>query len=463
MRSGRRRSGTLPSVVTRATVPWPLVRVRASQIAAATGGRLVGPDVEVDGASFDSRALRPGQLFVPIVAERAGHDFVADAVANGAVAYLTSRGADAAVRATAIEVADTSAALLALARWARDRLGATVVGITGSVGKTSTKDLVAAATSGARRVVANARSFNNDQGLPVTVLGAPDDTEVLVLEMGMRGFGEIRRLAEVARPSIGVVTAVGAAHTERVGGIEGVAVAKRELVEALAASGTAVLNADDHRVAAMASHTAASVVTYGESATATVRVLDVRLDELARATFRAETPWGSADVMLAVSGLHMVSNAAAALAVAGILGVPLDVAAAGLGTATVSASRMDVRRAASGAVVIDDAYNANPTSMAAALRALAATHADRRVAVLGVMAELEDPSEAHLAIAALARELGIGLVAVGTDLYGVTPEPDPLARLADLGSADAVLVKASRVAGLDRLAAELRGEEGVGR
>ena len=215
------------------------MRIRASEAAAATGGRLVGPDVEITGAAFDSRSLRPGDLFVPIVAARDGHDFVADAIAAGAAAYLTSRPALATPQSStvaAIEVADTGDALMALAGWARTRLPGTVVGITGSVGKTSTKDLVAAAVAADRRVAANERSFNNEQGLPVTIIGAAEDTEVVVLEMGMRGLGEIARLCAVARPDIGVVTGVAAAHTERVGGLAGVARAKGELVDALPAT-----------------------------------------------------------------------------------------------------------------------------------------------------------------------------------------------------------------------------------
>jgi UDP-N-acetylmuramoyl-tripeptide--D-alanyl-D-alanine ligase len=415
--------------------------------------------VELDGASFDSRSVRPGQLFVALVADRDGHEYVGAARAAGALAALTSRPVPGA---TTIEVVDTAAALLQLGSWARSSSTDRVVAITGSVGKTSTKDLVAAAIGTQVRVCANARSFNNEQGLPVTILGAPDDTEVLVLEMGMRGFGEIARLCEVARPTVGVVTAVGHSHTERVGGIDGVAIAKRELVEALPAHGTAVLNADDHRAAGMGSHTAASVVTFGASPGADVRIADLRLDRLARPVFALATPWGAVEVQLGVSGAHMASNAAAALAVAGVLGLDVAVAAAALRAAPLSSSRMDVRRAASGAIVIDDAYNANPTSMRAALAALAAIDAGRRVAVLGVMAELDDAATAHLEIATLVRELGIQLVAVGTDLYGVEPTDDPVAVVGTLGSGDAVLVKASRVAGLDRLAAELLGEERVG-
>src|SRR5688500_8320097 len=181
--------------------------------------------------------------------------------------------------------------------------------------------------------------------------------------MGMRGFGEIARLCEIAPPTIGVVTAVAPAHTEWVGGIDGVARAKAELVEALPTHGVAVLNADDDRVRAMAALTGAPVVLFGESSDADVRAKDVTLDDLARPRFTAVTPWGTADVMLAVSGRHMVGNALAALAVAGSVGVDLASAAAALGAATLSASRMAMHRLASGGIVIDDAYNANPSSM----------------------------------------------------------------------------------------------------
>ena len=429
------------------------MRFRASQVAEAAGGRVVGPDVDVDGASFDSRSLRPGQLFVPIVAERDGHDFVAAAVSAGAPAYLTARGADPSIGATAVEVTDTAAALMDLARAGRARLDAQVVGITGSVGKTSTKDLAAVALGASRAVTANVRSFNNEQGLPVTILGAADDTGALVLEMGMRGFGQIRELCDIARPTIGVVTAVAAAHTEKVGGIEGVAVAKRELVEALPPTGVAILNADDVRVAAMAGHTAARVLTYG--AAGDVRIAGLRLDELARPSFRLESPWGSADVRLAVSGEHMAANAAAAVAIAGAVEGRIDAAVDALAGAVISGMRMEVTRTSGGAIVVNDAYNANPDSMRAALRALARMDATRRVAILGVMAELDDPAAGHREVAATAAELGIEVIATGTDLYGSVPVDDPIAALGAVGAGDAVLVKASRVAGLDRVAADL--------
>jgi len=413
---------------------------------------LIGPDVYFDGASFDSRSLKPGQLFVPIVAERNGHEFISAARKAGAVAHLTSEPDPYRRDGTAIEVADTARALLALAQWARQGLHAKVVGVTGSVGKTSTKDLIAAASAGLR-TIANERSFNNEQGLPITILDADAGTEALVLEMGMRGFGEISLLCEVARPDIGVVTVVGHSHTELLGGIDGVARAKRELVESLPSSGTAILNADDEQVAGMAAHTGAAVLTYGM--TGDVRVSNIELDAQARARFRVESPWGNGPVELAVSGAHMVGNAAAALAVAGVLGVDFDPAIAALGDTSISAMRMEVSTSPSGATVINDAYNANPTSMRAALDALAATDARRRVAILGLMAEIDDAVSAHREIAEYAAALGIELLSVATGLYGVDPSDDPITALGAVGEGDALLVKASRSAGLERIAQEL--------
>ena len=425
------------------------MRFRAIEVAAATGGRLVGPDVELDGVSFDSRSVLPGQLFVPLVAERDGHEFVPDALARGAAAFLTSRPADGT--ATAIEVDDTLAALMDLARVMRqERFAGPVVGITGSVGKTSTKDLAVAAVGGSRRVHANERSFNNDQGLPTTILATPPDAEVLIVEMGMRGPGEIARLCAVAAPQIGVVTRVAEAHGDLLGGIDGVARAKGELIAALPADGTAILNADDERVAAMAARSAGAVLTFGASPGADVHVTDVVLDELARASFTVRTPWGTTPVRLGISGRHMVANAAAALAIAGVVGADLGAAAQALAGAGVSPMRMQLVRSASGGVIVEDCYNANPTSMRAALAALADLPATRRVALLGLMAEISDSPTEHRAIRAEAERLGIEVVPVGTDLYGIAPVGDPVAAIGALAEGDALLVKGSRVVGLER-------------
>jgi UDP-N-acetylmuramoyl-tripeptide--D-alanyl-D-alanine ligase len=434
------------------------MRFRASEAATAIGGRVQGPDVWIDGAAFDSRCLRPGSLFVPIVAARDGHDHIAHALAAGAAASLTSRAPGSVALppgSTTIEVDDTAAALMSLGGWARSRRPDRVVGITGSVGKTSTKDLLAAVLATTLRTAASPRSFNNEQGLPITILDSPDDTEAMVLEMGMRSLGQIARLCDVARPTVGVVTVVGAAHTERLGGLDGVARAKGELVEALGTSGVAVLNADDPRVRAMASRTSARVLTYGTAPDADVHVEAVRLDDRARARFGVRTPWGDTDVALAVSGAHMAGNAAAAIAVGGTLGVTPDVAAGALATASVTEGRMQVATAPGGAVVVNDAYYANPTSALAALDAIAAMPARRRIAVLGLMAEIEDPPAGHRRVAAHAVRLGIEVVAVGVDLYGVAPVDDPIHALGPIGPGDVVLVKGSLVAGLQPVALRL--------
>ena len=426
----------------------------AADVAKATNGILVGQNAHLSGVSFDSRSVRPGQLFVPIVAERDGHDFVLAALAAGAGAYLTT---GKTFGRTSITVPDTLAALLQLGAWGRNKLDAQlanrVIGITGSVGKTSTKDFIAAALGSVLRVTANERSFNNDQGLPVTILNAGDDVQALVLEMGMRGFDEISRLCAVARPNIGVVTRVAPAHTERVGGIDGVARAKSELVQALDASGFAVLNADDERVAAMQSLTEATVISYGVAPSATVRMTHCVLDERACASITVESPWGKASWKMNVPGEHMAHNAVGAIAVAGVLGLDLQRAADAIEAAVLSEMRMQHKVARSGALIIDDSYNANPASLAAALHALSATKASRRIAVLGIMAELSEPEQDHLQISRLAAQLGIELIAVGTDMYGVQSRTreEAAAALSAVENSAAILIKGSRVAQLEKL------------
>lgn len=441
----------------------PAVRLTLPDIAAATSGVLHGDaGVVVDGLAIDSRQAAPGSLFVALVAERDGHDFVPGAVAGGAAAVLASRPlADVAV--PVVEVADTAAAMLDIGRLARTRLPDRVVGITGSVGKTSTKDLLAALLAAQWPTAASARSFNNEIGLPITLAGAPDDTGATVVEMGARGPGHIALLCAVARPTAAIVTAVADAHLEMFGSIDGVARAKGELVEALPAEGVAVLNADDARVAAMASRTAAQVLTYGVGAAsgADVRAVDVELDDLLRPRLVLRSPWGEAEVRLAVHGAHQAGNAVAAAACALALGVDLDDVVAGLGTATISDMRMQVQRAPGGLVVVNDAYNANPTSTRAALDALAALGGSgRKVAVLGVMAELgPEGDELHVRVATHAAGLGIEVISVAAPAYEVEAAVDDaaaaVALLADLGAGDAVLVKGSRVAGLEAVAAAL--------
>jgi UDP-N-acetylmuramoyl-tripeptide--D-alanyl-D-alanine ligase len=431
------------------------VRFTADDLAAATGGRRHGPDAAVEGAAIDSRGDVRGRLFVPIVADRDGHDYVGAALEAGAAAYLTAREP---VGGTAVEVEDTARALADLGRAARARLPERVVGVTGSVGKTTVKDLLAGVLAVRFRVAASERSFNNELGVPLTLVGAVGDAEALVVEMGARGIGHVAALCRIARPTVGIVTAVGHGHTEHFGTREDVARGKGELVEALPAAGVAVLNGDDPLVRAMATRTAARVVLVG-SERADVTAEAVTLDDGLRASFVLRSPGGSAPVRLAARGAHQVANALAAAGAGLALGLSPDEVAEGLAAPVGSPWRMDLVRTPAGALVLNDAYNANPLSMAAALRALAALPARRRVAVLGTMAELGAVAEAeHRAVAALAAELGIELLAVDEPRYGTAPVSGIEAALDGLGpltEGDAVLVKGSRVAGLERLAARL--------
>jgi len=426
------------------------VRFSTSELATQLGGELVGPDVTVDGASIDSRTVRPGQLYVPIVAERDGHAFIAAALEARAGAYLTMRPP---AGGTAVVVPDTAAALMDLGRLARARVGVGVVGITGSVGKTTTKDLLYGCLSAAFPAAASERSFNNELGLPLTLLNAPDDVQWVVLEMGARGVGHIERLARVARPDVGIVTSVAMAHVEFFGDLDGVARAKSELVASLPATGIAVLNRDDPRVAAMASVSPCPVLGYGVDDDADVTAEDVMLDTDLRPRFRLVTPWGTGEARLALHGVQQVPNALAAAAAALWCGVPFDTVVHALSEVTGSPLRMEVRHPPDGPVVIVDCYNANPASVEAALRSLAALGSGRKLALLGLMAELGDGTGAeHRHMAALAADLGIEVVGYQTDLYGpsqVAGADDAVTLLQTMGSGDALLVKGSRVARLE--------------
>jgi UDP-N-acetylmuramoyl-tripeptide--D-alanyl-D-alanine ligase len=429
------------------------VRFSAGDVARATSGVLTGDDADIDGASIDSRTRTASQLFVPIVGERDGHDFIDPAAGP----YLTARRP---IGGTAVQVDDTGRALLDLGSWARRRLGDRVVGITGSVGKTTVKDLLASILRQRFVTAASPGNFNNELGLPLTLLNAPDGAQAGVLEMGGLGIGHIAMLCEIGRPTIGVVTAVAAVHTEVFGTIDDVARGKSELVAALPPAGTAVLNGDDHRCAAMASVTDARVLTYSVDGDGDLTADAVHFDDELRPTFVARTPWGDVEVRVGARGVHQVGNALAAAGAALAAGATLDDVAAGLVVVDLSRWRMELGRAASGLLVLNDAYNASPTSAIAALRSLAAMDARRRVAFLGTMAELDDPVAAHREVAEAAGALGVRVVAVAEPRYGgeLVDDIDAAVELAaslGLGGGDAVLVKGSRVAGLEMLAERL--------
>lgn len=450
-----------------------MIPLTLKEIAEVTGGRLAGadPDAVVHGVQVDSRQVQPGELFVALPGSRTdGSLFAAAAAEAGAAATLAQEGAVFA--GPRVEVADPLAALGALGTAVRDRSAAAVVAVTGSNGKTTTKDLLAAALATRLRTVANQASFNNEVGLPLTLTRIEPGTQAVVVEMGARGPGHIAALARLARPGVGVVLNVGESHLGMFGSREAIAKAKGELVEALPPDGTAVLNADDPQVAAMAGRTVARVVSFGQAGE--VRAAGVELDGDGRARFLLHTPAGTAQVALPAPGEHLVGCALAAAAAAHVLGVGPDDAAAGLAAARLSPMRMQVHRRPDGLTVVNDAYNANPSSMAAALKTLAALgrRGGRTVAVLGEMAELgPDAAAEHDRIGRLATRLGIDrLVGVGEPgrvmvaaarMEGMWPEeaeavPDAGAAVAlltpVLGPDDVVLVKASRVVALDRVA-----------
>jgi len=465
-----------------------------AEIAEAVGGALAtGTDgaLAVTGpVTVDSRAVEPGGLFAAFAGEHAdGHDFAAAAVRQGAVAVLASR--DVSTPETpvpAVLVPDVQEALGRLARAVLSRLpGTTVIGLTGSSGKTSTKDMLGQVLAAHGTTIAPKGSFNNEIGLPLTVLRADESTRYLVLEMGARGVGHLKYLCEIAPPSVGLVLNIGSAHVGKFGSKEQTALAKGELVEALPSDGLAVLNADDPLVSPMRERTVARVTTFGESEGADVRASGIELGPDGRATFllHADAYNHSApvSVSLRMVGEHQVANALAVAAAALGMGMPLDAVARELSAAVpLSAGRMAVSERADGVVVIDDAYNANPESVRAALKSLAvlarARPGARAWAVLGAMLELGDRSdEEHDAIGRLAVRLRIDrLVAVGdgaarihagAGLEGSWGEEsvmvaDPDAALAlvrgQVRPGDVVLVKASNAVGLSRVAQALLAE-----
>jgi UDP-N-acetylmuramoyl-tripeptide--D-alanyl-D-alanine ligase len=395
-----------------------VIPLTLGEIAAAVDGRLAGgaaADVVVTGPVVaDSRQSAPGSLFACLVGERAdGHDHAEAAVAAGAVAVLAAR--DVAVPAVVVD--DPQTALGRLARFVLGRVDLAVVGVTGSSGKTSTKDLLAQVFEAAGPTVAPEASLNTEVGLPLTVLRVDDATRTLVCEYSARGLGHISYLCDIAPPDVSIVLNVGAAHLGEFGSREAVAQAKGELVEALSMGGVAVLNADDPLVSAMAERTRARVVTFGTAAGADIRIVDLAVDEAARASFRLVTDAGERRLQLQVHGVHQASNAAAVVAAGLARGLDLDVIVDVLGRAVIrSAHRMDVRNRADGLVVIDDAYNANPESVRAALDALAKLGAGRRRwAVLGEMRELgAESAQLHEAVGRHAAETGVEeLLAVG--------------------------------------------------
>ncbi len=459
----------------------------AAQVADLTGAHLIGDPATQVGPKVvtDSRQAEPGSLFVALPGERVdGHDYATTAVERGASAVLVARRLDLDV--PQLVVPDALAGLTALATGLVARAkadGLKVVGITGSSGKTSTKDLVAAVLRTAGPTVAPVGSFNNEVGVPLTATGVDADTRHLVSEMGARALGDVAALCRITPPDVGLVINVGHAHLGEFGSVAAIARAKGELVEALDADGWAVLNAEDANVAAMASRTGARIAGFavaGPPSFGDLRVWAERIeaDSLQRHGFLLRTDDDSFPVTLRVAGVHQVGNALAAAAAGLALGLPAGGIAAALSAAEpVSRWRMELTERADGLLVVNDAYNANPDSMAAALRSLAALRrpGGRLIAVLGDMLELgEKSAEEHTRVGSLAAELGIDeVLALGRFAEAIAAGargggghavlvPDRAAAVEQLHAlvspADVVLVKASRGLALESVAEHLLAE-----
>ena len=449
-----------------------------AEIADVVGGAAHGEATVTGGAFIDTRTPEPGGLFVAVAGEHAdGHDFARAAHEAGAAAVLGSRPTEVPT----VVVDDVVHALGLLARHVVDRLPDTLVlAMTGSQGKTGTKDYLAHVLGDAGETVATRGNFNNEIGVPLTVLRATPGTRYLVVEMGARGVGHVAHLCTIAPPTIAAVLNVGSAHIGEFGSREAIALAKGEIVEALPAEGTAVLSADDTLVAAMASRTTATVMTFG-TAPAVVAVGELTTDEIGRQSFEIVHRGSGATVHLAQIGAYQWRNAAAAAAMALAAGLDLDAVADSLGdAASASRWRMELTERSDGLVVVNDAYNANPESMAAALETLAGigTRSGRRtVAVLGEMLELGEAADAaHTAVGAYAAEVGVDLlVTVGPAAdairHGFEAAGERGVVIATAGrdaaadwlrhnvsAADVVLVKASRGAALELIADDLLEE-----
>jgi len=461
-----------------------MIAMTLVEVAAVVGGTVHDDTgVTVSGPAFvDSRVAELGGLFVAFDGEHVdGHDFAAAALASGAAAVLGTR----TLGLPMVLVEDPLMALGKLAHHVVGRVpNLKVIALTGSQGKTSTKDLLARVLSDAGTTVASIGSFNNELGLPLTVLRADQDTKFLVLEMGARGIGHLADLCQIARPDVSLVLNVGKAHIGEFGTQANIARAKGEIVDVLTADGTAVLNADDPLVVAMASRTSARVRTFGESTHADVRIENLDVDELGRPRFDLSADGVTEHLELRLLGEHNAGNAAAAAAVAVAVGVPLEQAAQSLRAATSESRwRMELHERPDGITVINDAYNANPDSMRSALKTLAVIGRSRgatarTVAVLGEMRELgESSQEEHDSIGRLAVRLDINQLVVvgepakpmhlGAYLEGSWGEESVFVKDAEqalawlrknLAAGDVVLFKASRAARLEQVVEALMAD-----
>ncbi|MDP1808598.1 MAG: UDP-N-acetylmuramoyl-tripeptide--D-alanyl-D-alanine ligase [Actinomycetota bacterium] len=467
-----------------------MVPIKVGDIADALKGELVAGDPEavISSVCADSRVIQKGDLFIPLKGTRFdGHRFIDAAIDGGAAVVLLERLDEGlAVRlrrapTAALKVGDTQAALTALAHLIRGRLTAKVIGITGSTGKTSTKDILAALTGRSLNTLATPRNDNNEIGAPLTITKAKLETEVLVIEMGMRGPGQIAALAAMARPEIGIITNIGLTHVGLLGSQKKIAATKAELIESLPADGYAILNSDDDWTEFLRERTKAKVLTFGIKPGAFIGASDISLDEYARPSWRLVIDGRPGPVVrLSAPGRHNVINALAAIAAARLVGVGEADIIDGLSKVRLTDMRLAIIETKKGVTIINDVYNANPASMSGALETLKQVKPGaRHVAVLGQMSELgEDTIAAHRGVGVEVAGLGVDmLVTVGEHADKIaeaaveagmsgsavtwlgTKEETVVQLKNQVEPGDVVLVKGSRIAGLEDVVYALLGEK----
>ncbi|HEY0556544.1 MAG TPA: UDP-N-acetylmuramoyl-tripeptide--D-alanyl-D-alanine ligase [Thermoanaerobaculia bacterium] len=450
-----------------------MARLSVADAANAVGGRVTAgdPNALIDGAAIDSRAIRGGEVFFAFGgAHTDGHRFVPDALARGATAAIVQQDLELSAPSTGalIRVDDTFQALHDLARFVRTRTPERLVGITGSAGKTTTKEILGALLASRFRTAWTQGNLNNLYGFPLSLLNVPDGTQWMVAEMGMSTPGELHQLSLLGRPDAAVFTVVRPVHLEFFGTVQAIAEAKSEILAGLAPGGFIVANADDPEVTRIARRHGARVVWYGlgaEHAEVRARHIAPAPDGGVGSRFTLEAGGSSAEVRLPLHGLYNVENCVAAAAVAWALGLTLDEIAAAVGGVKPAAMRGEVHRTAQGALIVDDSYNSNPDAVARALESAAAFPAERRIAVLGDMLELgpEGP-RFHREAGERAAELGFTVVGVGELSRAMKADvwlPDASAAAdwaaAEVREGDVVLVKGSRGVGLDKVVRRLVG------
>jgi len=446
--------------------------IKAKDVIEACGGELVSGDLDtrITGVSVDTRTLQPGDLFVALTGESSdGHKFLADALAKGAAGVLVSRKVE--TRKLAIRVDNALEALGDLAAWYRLKFKPVMIGVTGSVGKTTTKEMVAAVVAARGPVLKNQGNFNNEIGLPITLFGLARRHKTAVVEMAMRGPGQIDYLARIARPSVGVITNIHLSHIEFLGSLTAIADAKGELLDHVGPDGASILNADDPYFEYLSRRSNARIISFGESPAADVRALSVGLDSKGWCNFEVTTARGSFAVGIPVPGEHNIKDALAAIAVGEFLEIPHDHTREVLANFRPPDKRSNVVPSRAGFVVIDDTYNAGPASVQSALRTLAIMEGGRKIAVLGDMLELgEHALAAHMEIGRTAAELGLdmlvtvgelarliarGAIDAGMPISAVTEFDDSVRAAKELPARlrerDVVLVKGSRAMKMERV------------